>query len=72
MHPPVVINPVPGNPGHYTNGYGKPCNVVGGPLDCPFGNPNCLYGVTPGSGYACHDFRKKGLPVYAKVPNSDD
>lgn len=63
---------MPEKPGHYTNGFGEPCNTFGGPLDCPFGNPNCLHGVTPGGGYACHDFRKDGFPVYAKIPNSND
>lgn len=42
VNPPVVINPVPGRPGNYANKYGMPCNAVGGPLDCSFGNPNCL------------------------------
>ena len=63
---------MPEKPGHYINGFGEPCNTFGGPLDCPFGNPNCLHGVTPGGGYACHDFRKDGFPVYAKIPNSND
>lgn len=71
-HPQVVVNPVPDSPGHYTNIYGKACNALGVPLDCPFGNPNCLYGVTPGGGYACHDCLEEGFPVSAKAPNSND
>uniref|UniRef100_A0AAZ3SP16 Uncharacterized protein n=1 Tax=Oncorhynchus tshawytscha TaxID=74940 RepID=A0AAZ3SP16_ONCTS len=49
--PPVIVDSVPGRPGHYTDGNGQLCNVVGGPLDCSFGNPNCLYGVVSGGGY---------------------
>ncbi|XP_036826014.1 uncharacterized protein LOC110489625 isoform X3 [Oncorhynchus mykiss] len=69
---PVVVDPVPGSPGHYTDRYGQACNAAGGPLDCPFGNPNCLFGVVPGGGYACHGFRKDGLPVYAISPESEE
>ena len=68
--PQVIVNRVPGSPGHYADENEQLCNAVGGPLDCPFGNPNCLYGVVPGGGYACHGFRKEGLPVYAVIPNS--
>jgi hypothetical protein len=66
----VIVNPVPGRPGHYTDGNGQLCNVVGGPLDCPFGNPNCLYGVVSGGGYTCQGFHKDGLHVYADIPKS--
>lgn len=64
-NPPVVVNPVPWTPGQYTDRYGKACNALGGPLDCPFGNPNCLYGVTPGGGYACHDYLLHQLTSHA-------
>jgi hypothetical protein len=52
--PPVLVNPVPDAPGQYTD---RPCNAKGGPLDCPFGNPEYLYGVRPGGGWACHDYQ---------------
>uniref|UniRef100_A0A673ZJP8 Uncharacterized protein n=3 Tax=Salmo trutta TaxID=8032 RepID=A0A673ZJP8_SALTR len=72
LDPPIVINPVPDNPGHYTNKYGNPCNAVGGPLDCPFGNPNCLHEVILGGGYRCHDWRPGGFPVYRTNPDSGE
>ncbi|KAK6296081.1 hypothetical protein J4Q44_G00337940 [Coregonus suidteri] len=41
----------------FESDYPPLCNVNGGPLDCPFGNPECLYGVVPGGGWACHDYK---------------
>ncbi|KAJ8375681.1 hypothetical protein SKAU_G00062610 [Synaphobranchus kaupii] len=40
-------------PNEYRDQYGRPVNAAGGPLDCPFGNPLCEYGVRGGAGWEC-------------------
>lgn len=47
----VVVEQI--GPDSYINDRGQPCNSKGGPLNCPFGNPLCEYGVQAGAGWAC-------------------
>ncbi|KAJ8366668.1 hypothetical protein AAFF_G00345500 [Aldrovandia affinis] len=44
--------PMPG-PNKYRDERGRLVNAKGGPLDCPFGNPLCEYGMRGGAGWEC-------------------
>ncbi|XP_045061979.1 zygotic DNA replication licensing factor mcm6-A-like [Coregonus clupeaformis] len=52
---PGGVFPVQGQPGYYINANRKPCNIKGGPLDCPYGNPECLYQTADGEVKYVHD-----------------
>ncbi|KAJ8393338.1 hypothetical protein AAFF_G00062390 [Aldrovandia affinis] len=55
------VNPTRTRPNEYRDRYGEPVNAKGGPLDCPFGNPLCEYGVRGGAGWECHHPRAAQL-----------
>ncbi|KAJ8333582.1 hypothetical protein SKAU_G00415900 [Synaphobranchus kaupii] len=49
-----VVTTVRVGPNAFRDEYGAPVNVVGGPTNCPFGNPLCEYGVWKGKcGWEC-------------------
>ncbi|KAJ8414482.1 hypothetical protein AAFF_G00036840 [Aldrovandia affinis] len=47
----------------YQDEDGNPVNAKGGPLECPFGNPLCEYGVRGGAGWECWNYH----PLAAKL-----
>ncbi|KAJ8346519.1 hypothetical protein SKAU_G00279200 [Synaphobranchus kaupii] len=50
----VVVTTVRVRPNAFRDEYGAPVNTVGGPTNCPFGNPLCEYGVWKGKcGWEC-------------------
>lgn len=51
-----VVTVVQTGPNEYRDQQGNLVNARGGPLDCPFGNPLCEWGVRAGAGWECWDY----------------
>ncbi|KAJ8414284.1 hypothetical protein AAFF_G00051540 [Aldrovandia affinis] len=58
-----TVNVIQTGPSGYRDEYRNPVNAKGGPIECPFGNPLCEYGVRVGAGWECWNYH----PLAAKL-----
>ncbi|KAJ8395981.1 hypothetical protein AAFF_G00026890 [Aldrovandia affinis] len=50
-------------PNEYRDEGRNPVSAKGGPLDCPFGNPLCEYGVRGGAGWECWNYHPQAAQL---------